>query len=150
MKQARRVRDKAVALISGGLDSTVSLALAQKKGLKIRLGLTFDYGQKAARPEIRSARRICRKLKIPHRVVRLDWLKKIARSSSLVARDKVLPELKISELSDLRITKRTGRQVWVPNRNAVFIGIAAAFAESLHCSYIITGFNREEARTFPD
>jgi 7-cyano-7-deazaguanine synthase len=40
--------------------------------------------------------------------------------------------------------------VWVPNRNGVFINLAAAFAESLEASLIITGFNAEEAATFPD
>ena len=40
--------------------------------------------------------------------------------------------------------------VWVPNRNGVFINIGAAFAESYHCEYVVTGFNREEAGEFPD
>jgi len=41
-------------------------------------------------------------------------------------------------------------QVWVPNRNGLFINIAAAFAESSAASLIVTGFNREEGNSFPD
>ena len=40
--------------------------------------------------------------------------------------------------------------MWVPNRNGVFIAIAAAFAESLGADLVVTGFNAEEAATFPD
>jgi 7-cyano-7-deazaguanine synthase len=40
--------------------------------------------------------------------------------------------------------------VWVPNRNGVFINIAAAFAESLGCEAVVCGFNAEEGQTFPD
>jgi 7-cyano-7-deazaguanine synthase len=40
--------------------------------------------------------------------------------------------------------------VWVPNRNGVFLGVAAAFAERYGCTVVVTGFNREEAAEFPD
>jgi 7-cyano-7-deazaguanine synthase len=40
--------------------------------------------------------------------------------------------------------------VWIPNRNGVFINIAAAYAERNSCDTIVTGFNREEAEEFPD
>jgi len=40
--------------------------------------------------------------------------------------------------------------VWVPNRNGVFINIAASFAEALGCDTIVVGFDAEEAATFPD
>jgi 7-cyano-7-deazaguanine synthase len=45
---------------------------------------------------------------------------------------------------------RSAKAVWVPNRNGVFIEIAAAHAESLGATRLITGFNKEEAVTFPD
>ncbi len=40
--------------------------------------------------------------------------------------------------------------MWVPNRNGVFINVAAAFAEGLEADEVVTGFNAEEAVTFPD
>ena len=44
----------------------------------------------------------------------------------------------------------TARAVWIPNRNGVFLNIAACFAEALEADLIIAGFNAEEAATFPD
>jgi 7-cyano-7-deazaguanine synthase len=40
--------------------------------------------------------------------------------------------------------------VWIPNRNGVFLNVAAAYAERYRCDTIVTGFNREEAEEFPD
>ena len=44
----------------------------------------------------------------------------------------------------------TAPDVWIPNRNGVFLNVAAAFAESLGADTIVTGFNAEEAAAFPD
>ncbi|MCK4909211.1 MAG: 7-cyano-7-deazaguanine synthase QueC [Planctomycetes bacterium] len=140
----------AIGLVSGGLDSTVSLVMARKKGLRIKLGLTFDYGQKAARPEIKSARSICRRLRIPHQVVRLDWLKKAAGNSGVITGAGKGPVLSLRDLKNPKRMAQNARRNWVPNRNGFLINAAAVFAESLDCHYIITGFNQEEARTFPD
>ncbi len=131
---------KAVAILSGGLDSTVSLAAAVRR-LDVVLALTFDYGQRAAGPERRASARIARHYRIPHRVIPLPWLAAIT-SSALVNRRARLP---LHELSE-----RSAKAVWVPNRNGAFIEIAAAHAEALGAKRLITGFNREEAATFPD
>jgi 7-cyano-7-deazaguanine synthase len=48
------------------------------------------------------------------------------------------------------VTRETAAAVWVPNRNGLFIAIAAARAESLGIRGLVVGFNREEAATFPD
>jgi len=130
---------KAITLLSGGLDSLVSTAIAAKKH-RVVLALTFDYGQRAAIREIEASSRICRMWRIPHKVIKLPWLKRIT-TTALVNRKLKIPQ-KASGLS--------AKAVWVPNRNAVFINIAAAFAESFGVKFIITGFNREEAATFPD
>ena len=58
---------------------------------------------------------------------------------------KVPIELDINEKTDASM-----KQVWVPNRNAVFLSIAASFAESFAADTILAGFNAEEASTFPD
>ena len=128
---------KSIILLSGGLDSAVSLALALRKGLKVKLALTFDYGQKSAGQEIRSARFLCRRYHIKHQVFNLKWLGKLA-SNPLTDKSKPIPKHFASHL------------VWIPNRNALFINIAASFAEALGYRYIITGFNKEEAVNFPD
>ncbi len=131
---------KGVALLSGGLDSTVSLAAAVRK-MDVLLALTFDYGQRAARREREASARICRRFRIPHRAIPLPWLGGITRTA-LVNRRAGLPRREMS--------KRSARAVWVPGRNGVFIEIAAAHAESLGACRIVTGFNREEAAAFPD
>src|SRR5262245_41364348 len=131
---------KGVAILSGGLDSTVSLAAATRR-MKVVLALTFDYGKRAAKRERAAAARIAKHYRIPHRVIAIPWLAGIT-ATALVNRRAALPRNEMSE--------RSAAAVWVPNRNGVFIEIAAAYAESLGATRLITGFNREEAVTFPD
>ncbi|MBM4044036.1 MAG: hypothetical protein FJ279_02895, partial [Planctomycetes bacterium] len=83
-------------------------------------------------------------------VIRLPWLQAITRTA-LVDESKAVPTPKTQDLDDVHgAAAETARQVWVPNRNGVFINIAAAYAESLGCELIVTGFNAEEGLTFPD
>jgi len=131
---------KGVAILSGGLDSTVSLAAATRK-MDVVLALTFDYGQRAARREREASAKIARHFRIPHRVIEIPWLAALT-STALVNRRARLPLREMSE--------RSAKAVWVPNRNGVFIEIAAAHAESRGAQRLITGFNKEEAATFPD
>jgi len=137
---------KSVALLSGGLDSTVALA----QGLletEVVLALTFDYGQKAARRECEAASGLAAHWGIPHRVIDLPFLAEI--TGTALVRGEV-PEPAADLLDDLVQARATASAVWVPNRNGLFLNVAACFAESLGAGLIITGFNREEAVTFPD
>lgn len=114
------------------------------------LALTFDYGQRAAKREIAAARKFCRSYKIPHKVLNLPWLSLISRSA-LTDRSNPLPLYRPADLGkDRRTEIKSAAAVWVPNRNAVFANIAAAYAETMKCNVIVAGFNAEEARTFPD
>lgn len=140
--------EKSVALLSGGLDSLVSIGLA-KKLHDIRIALTFDYGQRTAQQEIKAASSICKHYSIKHRVINLPWLADIT-STSLVNRGESLPELDNSQLDNPEFTEKSAKAVWVPNRNGVFINIAGSFADSMELKYIIFGANKEEAATFPD
>jgi 7-cyano-7-deazaguanine synthase len=74
-------------------------------------------------------------------VIAIPWLAGLT-GTALVNRKAKLP---VNEMSE-----RSAKAVWVPNRNGVFIEIAAAHAESLGATRLITGFNKEEAVTFPD
>ncbi len=141
--------DRAVVLLSGGLDSTLSCLLARDHH-EIILSLTFDYGQKAALKEIQAARKMAQQWHMRHQVVELPWLKNLGESA-LTSSTRLLPKFHDPEkLKEKKATEKSAEAVWVPNRNGIFINIAAAFAESLGASWIITGFNREEASTFPD
>ncbi len=135
-----------ISLLSGGLDSVVNLFLAKKSGLVLR-ALTFDYGQRAAFPEIKAAKYFASKLEIPHEVISIPWLATLTKTA-LVNKGVEIPQIK--DLDDLEEGKDTAQKVWVPNRNGVFLNIAASYAESLGAHYIVPGFNKEEAATFPD
>jgi 7-cyano-7-deazaguanine synthase len=139
-----------IVLLSGGLDSTVSLALFLETG-EIDLALTFDYGQRARDQEIIASRLIAKHYNIPHQIVALPFLKEQTHSA-LVNYSADLPQLEIETLDDIEgEALKSAHQVWVPNRNGLFMNIAAVFAENMGKTVtIITGFNQEEAATFPD
>lgn len=139
--------NKAIILLSGGLDSVVSIA-DKVKELDFALALTFDYGQKSFEKELRASKDIARYYNIKHECVQLDFLKKIT-NTSLVSNTDILM-LKTTDLDDTNKTYNSMKNVWVPNRNALFINIAAAYADSLEYEYIVIGANKEEAQTFSD
>ena len=137
---------KAIAVLSGGLDSTV--ATAYFKDEYDLHALTFNYGQRSAKMEIKSAKAIGEKLNIEHTVIELPWLKNLGKSA-LTSNNKV-PELRFDQLDDKSVCDETARKVWVPGRNIVFTAIATSFAEASGAETIIVGWDKEEATTFPD
>jgi 7-cyano-7-deazaguanine synthase len=141
-------RLKSLILLSGGLDSSANLAFARHFDEPV-LALTIDYGQKAARREIESASFFAKHYGVPHRVLDLKWLGDLG-GSALTEGDKGIPSLQGSDLDHLPTTQKTAASVWVPNRNGLFINVAAAIAESKGIQQVVVGFNREEAATFPD
>lgn len=144
-----RTSRKVVVLLSGGLDSTVNAFEAKKHGHEIAMALTFNYGQRAAEKEIEHSAKIANYLNVPHKVLDLPWFKDFNRSSLLIESEAV-PTGKDVKIDDLEQSTQTAKSVWVPNRNGIFLNIAAAFAESIDASAVIPGFNAEEAATFPD
>lgn len=148
MKNSNSTENKSIILLSGGLDSVVSLACA-KDDYNITMALTFDYGQRSCEQEIKSAFEISKFYNIEHKIIKLDWLANITKTS-LVNTDEQLPELDNSELDTFEKTKNSAKKVWVPNRNGLFINIAGCFADSYNFTHIIFGANKEEAVTFSD
>lgn len=139
---------KAVVLLSGGLDSAYNLWKAQFDH-QILLAITFDYGQRAAKREIDSAQKLSSQLNVPHRVIELPWFKDFTQTS-LVNGDEDVPQGAQVEIDHLKTSQATAKAVWVPNRNGIFLNIGAAYAEGLGADIVLTGFNLEEATTFPD
>lgn len=133
---------KSIILLSGGLDSLVSLGL-KKEELNVELALTFDYGQKSVEKEIKASKKICDFYNIRHEVINLDWLKNITQTS--LVSDKTVPTG-----AELEIPENSAKSVWVPNRNGLFLNIAGSFADSYGYDYILIGANKEEGQTFPD
>ncbi|HEX7674097.1 MAG TPA: 7-cyano-7-deazaguanine synthase QueC [Bdellovibrio sp.] len=145
MRQSKKV----VALLSSGLDSTVNVFEAIKHNHEVVLALTFNYGQRAAIKEIEHSAKIAKYLNIPHKVMDVTWFKDFNKSS-LIVEDQEVPTGKDVEIDNLQKSADTAKSVWVPNRNGIFINIAAAYAEALGADAVIPGFNAEEAATFPD
>jgi 7-cyano-7-deazaguanine synthase len=139
---------RTVVLLSGGLDSAVAFKRALDE-TQVLLCLTFDYGQRAAQPEIAAARAMADRFGVDHRVIDLPWLGELT-STALVDAARELPEPEPDRLDDPDAGRESAAAVWVPNRNGVFIAIAAAFAEGRDAEGIVAGFNAEEAATFPD
>lgn len=138
-----------MTLLSGGLDSAAATFQAQLLGWKGALALTFDYGQRASRAELRQAARLAERFGIAHRIVPLPWFADFLTGGALLGRG-VVPEPDPRRLSDRTLTEATAKAVWVPNRNGIFLNIAAAYAEDAGAEAVVVGFNREEAETFPD
>lgn len=136
------LREKSIILLSGGLDSLVSLGL-KKEELNIDLALMFDYGQKALEKEIKASQNICKYYNIEYKLIELGWLKDITQTS-LVSDDNIPTNEALND------TYSCAKSVWVPNRNGLFLNIAASYADSMNYDYIIIGANNEEAQTFPD
>jgi 7-cyano-7-deazaguanine synthase len=137
-----------IALLSGGLDSTVAAFAAARAGGSGR-AVVFDYGQKAAKREMEAAKKISRRLGAELQVIELPFLEAVTRTA-LVMNDQVIPQVKMSKLDDRSETEKSAAQVWVPNRNGLFLNVAASLCEGLGIREIVVGFNAEEAATFPD
>lgn len=138
----------AIALLSGGLDSGVAAARFTAHGGRIVQALFFLYGQRAAPREAAASRALAARWGADWVPVELPWLGQLAvrAGSALTDAGKALPRGTADRPGDAA----SAAAVWVPARNAVFVAIAAAFAEAGGADCVVAGFNREEAATFPD
>ena len=134
--------NKSIILLSGGLDSLVSLGVS-KEEYNIDLALTFDYGQNPVKYEIEASRKISEHYGIEHRVIELPFLKEITKNAFVGGGTNNLPT------EDLG-TKESAEAVWIPNRNGLFLNIAASFADAQNYTHIIFGANKTEGKTFSD
>ena len=131
----------AVVLLSGGLDSTTTLAIAIAQGYAT-YALSFDYGQRH-KIEIEAARRIVKSLGVKeHRVVEID--NRLFGDSALtdaVDVPKSRPEKEIS--AGIPVT-------YVPARNIIFLSHALAWAEMIPAGHIFLGVNAIDYSGYPD
>ena len=124
---------KAISVLSGGLDCTVATSV-YAKDYEIH-AITFNYGQKAFKQELKAAKEICEKMGFTHTVIDLPWLAEISNSSLNTSED--IPEVDLDDLDDLKKSTETANSVWVPARNTVFTSIAASFAESIGAEKLV-------------
>jgi 7-cyano-7-deazaguanine synthase len=129
----------AVVLLSGGLDSATTCAIAKDGGFEL-YALTFDYGQRH-RWELDAARRVAETMGVAeHRVVEIDLR---AFGGSALTADLDVP--KDRDLSDTTIPV-----TYVPARNTIFLGYALAHAEVVGASDIFLGVNAVDYSGYPD
>lgn len=136
------MKNRSIILLSGGLDSLVALGYSKKHtDYNVELALTFDYGQKSVKEEIETSKKIALYYNVKHEVISLDWLKKITKTA--LVSEKKIPDAELEPQANLNT-------LWVPNRNGLFLNIAAAYCDSLGYNYILYGANKDEGRIFPD
>lgn len=129
---------RAVVLLSGGLDSTTTLAVARRDGFEPH-AMTFRYGQRHA-VEVDAARRIARAARVAaHVVVDIDL--RVFGASALT--------------SDVPVPKNRGDEpgipiTYVPARNTIFLSYALAWAEVLGAFDIFVGVNAVDYSGYPD
>ena len=132
---------KAVVLLSGGLDSATTLAVARAEDYDC-YALSFDYGQRHAR-ELESARRVAAALGAKeHLVLRLDLR---AIGGSALTAEIPVPKGRSAEAiaTGIPIT-------YVPARNTIFLSHALGWAEVLGSQDLFIGVNVLDASGYPD
>ena len=131
----------AVVLLSGGLDSATTLAIARSQGYET-YALSFDYGQRH-RQELEAAKRIAKSLgSKEHRIVKIDH--QIFAGSALTDDIDVPKSRSEKEIgSGIPIT-------YVPARNTIFLAHAVAWAETIPAGHIFIGANAIDYSGYPD
>jgi len=129
---------KAICLISGGVDSATSAAIAKGQGYQLYC-LTFDYGQIAKR-EIEAAKKVAKFLGAKeHRVVDISFMKDLYGPGVTVLVDE-----------SMKMPEKFEPSVIVPFRNGIMLAIAGGYAASVGAEAIFYGPQGDDAANFPD
>jgi len=134
--------NKAICLLSGGLDSSVTAYIAKNKGYEI-YALTIKYGQRHKK-EVDSAKKIAKTLNVKKHVIIDLNLRKFGGSS--------LTDKTIEVETDNNI-KDIGKKIpttYVPARNTIFLSIALAYAETVDANTIFIGATSTDYSGYPD
>ena len=132
---------KAVVLVSGGLDSATALAIAAAQGFELH-AISFDYGQRH-RFELEAAAQVCRAQRVAsHVVFNVDT--RIFRGSALT-NDIPVPHHRDESQMQAGIPV-----TYVPARNTIFLSVALGLAESLGADDLFLGVNAVDYSGYPD
>jgi 7-cyano-7-deazaguanine synthase len=134
-------KKKAVVLVSGGLDSATTLAIAKSEGFDIH-AISFDYGQRH-HFELEAARRVCESQGVSELVVfKVDT--SIFRGSALTNDIPVPHNRDESQMADgIPVT-------YVPARNTIFLSVGLGLAESVGANDLFIGVNAVDYSGYPD
>lgn len=136
----KTVSPKAVVLLSGGLDSATTLAIALKEGFDCH-ALSFRYGQRHAK-EIACSQKVAESMGIAdHRIIEISLA--CFGGSALTDTKLAVPKDRVDLQFEIPIT-------YVPARNTIFLSYALAFAEVLDAWDIFIGVNATDYSGYPD
>lgn len=129
--------NNAIVLVSGGLDSTTTLAIAQDLGFDC-YALSFDYGQRHI-SELNAAKKVAESFNVnDHKIINID----MGQIGGSALTD---PSIDVPETSSEGIPV-----TYVPARNTIFLSYALAWAEVLDASDIFIGVNAVDYSGYPD
>ena len=132
---------KAVVLLSGGLDSTTTLAIAQQEGFEV-YALSFRYGQRHS-AELVAATRIAERFGVARHVISDIDLRAFGGSA-------LTSEIAVPKDRPLDAMGKGIPVTYVPARNTIFLSFALAWAEMLGASDIFLGVNALDYSGYPD
>ncbi len=137
-----RSKKNAVILLSGGLDSAVTMAMAKEQDYDL-FPLSFDYGQKHEK-ELESAKRIAQNYQVKEHKIMIIDLTQIG-GSALTDDASSIPEKRIVQQmgTDIPIT-------YVPARNTILLSLALGYAEVIGAQAIFIGANALDYSGYPD
>ena len=130
---------KAVVILSGGMDSTTLLYDTIKRGYEV-FAVSFNYNQKHKK-ELECAKDTCKILAIPHEIFDLSILNQIA-PSSLTREDWNIPE---GHYADENM-----KETVVPNRNMVMLSLATSYAIGIKATKLFYGAHAGDHDIYPD
>ena len=131
---------KAIAIVSGGLDSVAMSYCLASEGYELVL-ISFNYGQRHSK-ELDYAALCAGHLKSEHHIVDVRALTNLMNTSSLTSNS--------IEVPDGHYAEETMKQTVVPNRNAIMINIATALAVSKEVSVVATGVHGGDHFIYPE
>lgn len=138
----------AVVLLSGGLDSATTLALARREGFACH-ALSFDYGQRHWF-ELASAGKIAEALgAVKHRIVKLDLSAEAGFGKSALT-DKIEVPKDWNPQSAIKNPQSKIPITYVPARNTIFLSVALGYAEVIGAFDIFIGVNAVDYSGYPD
>lgn len=132
--------EKAVAIVSGGMDSAALTYWLQDQGYTISQLLSFNYGQRH-RKELQFAEALATTLGVPWKLIDLTSLTELLSGSSLT--DTV-------DVPEGHYAAENMKQTVVPNRNAMMLSVAYAVAVANHSDFVAFGAHAGDHAIYPD
>jgi 7-cyano-7-deazaguanine synthase len=130
-----------VVLVSGGIDSTTTLALARNRGDRL-FALSFDYGQRH-KVELVAAKAIARSIGVERHIVQTIDLRQMGGSALTSDAVAVPYDRNFASTNTIPVT-------YVPARNLIFLSVALGWAEVLGVGQILIGANAVDYSGYPD